>query len=145
MLADGFTWDLASDLGQLFEFHFMVNAYRAGTIVAVVAALIGWFLVLRQQSFVGHTLAVISFPGASGAILIGISAAWGYFGFCVAGALVIGAVRRARPGEYGEESARSLLNLWLASGEDAQTLARNAMLIGCLRELRCPLVTDTLS
>ena len=105
MLADGFTWDLASDLGQLFEFHFMVNAYRAGTVVAVVAALIGWFLVLRQQSFVAHTLAVIAFPGASGAILIGISAAWGYFGFCVAGALVIGAVRRARPGEYGEESA----------------------------------------
>ena len=105
MLADGFTWDLAADLHQLFQFHFMVNAYRAGTIGAVVAALIGWFLVLRQQSFVGHTLAVISFPGASGAILIGISAAWGYFGFCVAGALVIGAVRRARPGEYGEESA----------------------------------------
>jgi hypothetical protein len=46
--------------------------------------------------------------------------------------------------EYGEETARSLLNLWLASGEDAQTLARNAMLIGCLRELRCPLVTDPL-
>src|SRR5262252_5297041 len=105
MLADGFTWDLGSDLRQLFQFHFMVNAYRAGTIVAIVAALIGWFLVLRQQSFVGHTLAVIAFPGASGAVLIGISAAWGYFGFCVAGALLIGGVRRARPGEYGEEAA----------------------------------------
>jgi zinc/manganese transport system permease protein len=105
MLADGFTWDLGSDLHQLFQFHFMVNAYRAGSVVAVVAGLIGWFLVLRQQSFVGHTLAIIAFPGASGAVLIGISAAWGYFGFCVAGALVIGAVRRARPGEFSEESA----------------------------------------
>jgi hypothetical protein len=46
--------------------------------------------------------------------------------------------------DYGAESARSLLNLWLASGDDPQTLARNAMLIGCLRELGCPLVTDPL-
>ena len=104
LVADGFSWDLASDLRQLLEFHFMVNAFRAGTIVAVVAALIGWFVVLRQQSFVGHTLAVVSFPGAAGAVLIGISAAWGYFGFCVAAALLIAATPRARRG-YSEESA----------------------------------------
>jgi zinc/manganese transport system permease protein len=105
MLADGFTWNLASDVQQLFQFHFMVNAFRAGTIVAVVAGLIGWYLVLRRQSFVGHTLAIVAFPGASAAILIGISAAWGYFGFCVLAALLIGGVRRARPGGYSEESA----------------------------------------
>ena len=104
LVADGFSWDLASDVRQLLEFHFMVNAFRAGTIVAVVAALIGWFVVLRQQSFVGHTLAIVSFPGAAGAVLIGISAAWGYFGFCVAAALLIAAAPRARRG-YSEESA----------------------------------------
>lgn len=104
LIADGFTWNVTSDLRQLFEFHFMVNAFRAGTIVAVVAALIGWYVVLRQQTFVGHTLAVISFPGASGAVLVGIGAAWGYFGFCVAAALVIAATPRARHG-YSEESA----------------------------------------
>jgi len=104
LLADGFSGNVASDLRQLFEFHFMVNAFRAGTIVAVVAALIGWFVVLRQQSFVAHTLAIVSFPGASGAVLIGISAAWGYFGFCVAAALLIAATPRARRG-YAEESA----------------------------------------
>jgi zinc/manganese transport system permease protein len=104
LVADGFSWDLASDVRQLLEFHFMVNAFRAGTIVAVVAALIGWFVVLRQQSFVGHTLAIVSFPGAAGAVLIGISAAWGYFGFCVAAALLVAAAPRARRG-YSEESA----------------------------------------
>ena len=104
LVADGFSWDLASDVRQLLEFHFMVNAFRAGTIVAVVTALIGWFVVLRQQSFVGHTLAIVSFPGAAGAVLIGISAAWGYFGFCVAAALLIAAAPRARRG-YSEESA----------------------------------------
>jgi hypothetical protein len=39
----------------------MVNAFRAGTIVAVLAAIIGWFMVLRRQSFAGHTLAVVGF------------------------------------------------------------------------------------
>ena len=52
----------------------MVNAFRAGTIVAVIAGAIGWFMVLRRQSFAGHTLAVVSFPGAAGAILLGVSA-----------------------------------------------------------------------
>ena len=41
----------------------MVNAFRAGTIVAVVAGVVGWFMVLRRQSFAGHTLAVVGFPG----------------------------------------------------------------------------------
>src|SRR5436190_598479 len=48
----------------------MVNAFRAGTVVAVVAGLIGWFMILRKQTFAGHTLALIGFPGAAGAVLI---------------------------------------------------------------------------
>ena len=67
------SWDLAKDVRQLFDFEFMVNAYRAGTIVAVMAGLIGWFMVLRRQTFAGHTLALVGFPGASGAALLGIS------------------------------------------------------------------------
>ena len=57
------TWDLVLDVRQLFEFPFMVNAFRAGTIVAVTAGLVGWFMVLRRQTFAGHTLAVVGFPG----------------------------------------------------------------------------------
>ena len=83
------TWNLVADVRQLFEFPFMVNAYRAGTIVAVTAALIGWFMVLRGQTFAGHTLALVGFPGAAGAVLLGVSANLGFFTFCVAAALVI--------------------------------------------------------
>ena len=61
------TWNLVSDYRQLLQFPFMVNALRAGTIVAVVAGAIGYFMVLRRQSFAGHTLAVIGFPGAAAA------------------------------------------------------------------------------
>lgn len=101
----GLTWNLVEDVRQLLEFHFMVNAYRAGTIVAVAAAIIGWFTVIRRQSFVGHTLSLVAFPGAAGATLIGVSAAWGYFGFCLAAALVIAAIPRTRGHSFSEESA----------------------------------------
>ncbi len=78
------SWNIGEDIRQLLALHFMVNAFRAGTIVAVVAGAIGWFMVLRRQSFAGHTLAVVSFPGASGAILLGISATAGYFAASIA-------------------------------------------------------------
>jgi zinc/manganese transport system permease protein len=99
------TWNLATDVRQLFAFHFMVNAFRAGTIVAVAAGAIGWFMVLRRQTFAGHTLAVVGFPGAAGATWLGISAAWGYFGFCSAAALLIASLPHGDGSGYSEESA----------------------------------------
>ena len=92
------SWNIAADIRQLFLFSFMVNAFRAGTIVAVTAGALGWFMVLRRQAFAGHTLAIVSFPGAAGAILIGISAVVGYFAAAIAAALVIAAVPRSPGG-----------------------------------------------
>jgi len=100
-----FSGNVVDDVRQLFEFPFMVNAFRAGTIVAVVAGAIGWFMVVRRQAFAGHTLALVGFPGAAAAVWLGISATWGFFGFCVGAALVIAALRPARGDDYGEESA----------------------------------------
>lgn len=100
------TWDLGLDLRQLFAYHFMVDAFRAGTIVAVTAGLVGWFMVLRRQAFAGHTLALVGFPGAAGAIWIGLSATWGYLVFCVAAALVMSTSPPGRSGSgLSEESA----------------------------------------
>jgi zinc/manganese transport system permease protein len=93
-------------LRELLSYPFMVNALRAGTVVAVVSATIGWFMVLRRQTFAGHTLSLVGFPGAAGAILLGISPAFGYFGFCAVAALVIGtADPRAGTITYRQESA----------------------------------------
>ncbi len=103
---DGPTWDLHRDIHQILDLHFMVNAYRAGTIVAIIAAVIGWFMVLRRQSFAGHTLAVVSFPGAAGAIWLGISATAGYFAGSIVAAVVIAMVPRSTSGRArSEESA----------------------------------------
>jgi len=102
----GLGWNPVDDLRQLFAYHFMVNALVAGTVVAVVAGAMGWFMVLRRQAFVGHTLAVVSFPGAAGAILIGVSATAGYFAAAIAAALVIALVpRRPATAGYSAESA----------------------------------------
>jgi zinc/manganese transport system permease protein len=73
-------------LHQMLAFSFMVNAFRAGAIVSGLAAPIGWFMVLRRQTFAGHTLAVVGIPGAAGAVLIGIGAGYGLFAFAVAAA-----------------------------------------------------------
>ncbi|WP_232247380.1 metal ABC transporter permease [Kitasatospora azatica] len=109
LLADApspaFSWNLFTDLQEMWAYPFMVNACRAGAIVALVCAVVGWFMVLRRQTFAGHTLSVAAFPGASLAILLGLSTSLGYFGFCVATALVIAALGRKGRDAGAEESA----------------------------------------
>jgi zinc/manganese transport system permease protein len=100
-----FSWNLLSDIREMWSLAFMVNAFRAGTIVGVLAALVGWFMVLRRQSFAGHTLAVVGFPGAAAAVWLGLSAAQGYFAFCVVAALAIAALPASGLRGYSQESA----------------------------------------
>jgi zinc/manganese transport system permease protein len=99
------SWDPVSDLEQLTAFPFMVQALEAGTIVAVMAGAIGWFMVLRRQAFAGHTLSVIAFPGAAGATLAGLPLALGYFGACGLGALALSLVGRSEQSGLSSESA----------------------------------------
>jgi len=100
----GLSWNPLSDLGQLTEFPFMVQALEAGTIVATLAGAIGWFMVLRRQTFAGHPLSVIAFPGAAGATLAGLPLALGYFGACGLGALVLSVAGSGRGGHSGESA-----------------------------------------
>jgi zinc/manganese transport system permease protein len=93
------------DIGLLLEYHFMVNALEAGSVVAVMAGLIGWLMVLRRESFAGHSLAMMAFPGAAAAALLGAPAAWGYFAFCGAGAVTIGRLPSASARSWSTESA----------------------------------------
>lgn len=81
VLADTFSpsWDLVADVQILLHFHFMQNAYLAGTLVAITAGILGYFMVLRSQSFAGHSLANVGFAGATGAVLFGIPTVVGLF------------------------------------------------------------------
>lgn len=101
----GLSWNPATDVSRLLQFPFMVNALEAGTAVAVTAGAVGWFMVLRRQTFAGHTLALVAFPGAAGAALAGIPLAFGYFGACAAGAVALAGVSADRRGGLARESA----------------------------------------
>ena len=61
----------------MLEYDFMQNAFAAAGIAAVVSGWVGYFLVLRGQTFAGHALGHIGFAGATGAVLIGIAPIWG--------------------------------------------------------------------
>jgi zinc/manganese transport system permease protein len=59
-------------------------------VAAIVSGLVGYFLVLRGQTFAGHALGHIGFAGATGAVLIGVSPLWGLVGFTVAAGIGMG-------------------------------------------------------
>ncbi|HEY0227466.1 MAG TPA: metal ABC transporter permease [Mycobacterium sp.] len=83
------TWNLITDVQQMWAYPFMVTALRAGTVVAVLAGVVGWVMVLRKESFAGHTLAVIGFPGAAAAAWLGVATGYGYFAACIGAAAAI--------------------------------------------------------
>ncbi len=56
---------------QVLQTTFMQHAFVGGTLVALAAGLMGWFVITRQNAFAAHALAHIGFPGATGAILVG--------------------------------------------------------------------------
>jgi zinc/manganese transport system permease protein len=115
-----------TDLNQLVTFPFMVHALQAGTIVAVLCGVVGWYMVLRRQSFTGHTLSVMAFPGATGAALIGLPTSLGYYLAAGAAALAIG---RGRGGSYATETATvgTVQTAGLAAGFLFLELNRNVL------------------
>jgi zinc/manganese transport system permease protein len=116
-LFQGLSWNPVSDVRQLLSFPFMVNALEAGTVVAVMAGVTGWFMVLRRQTFAGHTLSVIAFPGAAAASLAGLPVALGYFGFCGLGALALAGIAGSRRSLAAESASIGALQaLALALG-----------------------------
>ena len=86
------TWNLFDDVASLFHYEFMVHAFEAGTIVAVVAGAIGYFVVLRASAFAAHALSHIGFAGATGAVVLGVSPVFGLLAFTLASGVTIGAL-----------------------------------------------------
>ena len=76
----------------MLQYEFMRNAFAAAGIVGVVAGAVGYFLVLRGQTFAGHALAHVGFTGATGAVLVGIAPLWGLVAMTVAAGIGMGAI-----------------------------------------------------
>jgi zinc/manganese transport system permease protein len=65
----------------MLEYDFMRAAFLASGMAAILAGTVGFFLVLRSQTFAGHALSHVGFTGATGAVLFGLSPLAGLVGF----------------------------------------------------------------
>jgi zinc/manganese transport system permease protein len=71
------SWNLITDLRLLWSYEFMRNAMEAGTIIGILAGLIGYFVVLRRSAFAAHALGHSGFSGAAAAVLVGANPVYG--------------------------------------------------------------------
>src|ERR1700741_4604203 len=76
----------------MFEYDFMRTAFAAATVVSIVAGIAGYFLVLRGQTFAGHSFAHVGFTGATGAVLVGIAPLWSLVLMAVAAVIGMGSL-----------------------------------------------------
>lgn len=88
---------------------FMINTWIVSTLVAVVAGMVGFFVVLRGSSFAAHALPLGTFPGAAMANLLGINQLAGLIAFSVVG--VIGISQLSRRGRHEVATALCLVTL----------------------------------
>ncbi len=84
---------------EIFSYDFMRNAFMAGTIAAILAGIVGYFVVIRHLAFAGHALGHIGFAGATGAVLIGMMP--------ILGQLCLTVLAAAGMGLFGERINKS--------------------------------------
>ena len=85
-----FSWNLITDIRVLWSYEFMRNAVEAGTAIAIMAGIIGYFVVLRRSSFASHALGHSGFSGAAAAVLVGAPPVYGLLIFTIAVATGMG-------------------------------------------------------
>ncbi|PKY11630.1 cation ABC transporter permease [Acidithiobacillus marinus] len=68
---------------------FMINTWIAGTAIALVAAFVGYFVVIRRSAFAAHALPLGAFPGAAAANLLGVNPFVGLLIFVGIGMLLL--------------------------------------------------------
>jgi zinc/manganese transport system permease protein len=91
-----FSPNLILDLQHIWCYQFMQNAIVTGTIIAIIAGVTGYFVVLRRSAFTAHAFSEIGFAGASGAILLNIAPIFGLLlGSILGGIAIAGLGRRA--------------------------------------------------
>ncbi|ADL06857.1 metal ABC transporter permease [Thermosediminibacter oceani] len=86
---------------EIFSYSFMVRAFIAGVIAAVLTSTIGVFVVLRRMSIVGDSLSHASLAGVAAGMLFGFYPFYGALLFSVLAALLI-EVMRATFKSYAE-------------------------------------------
>src|SRR5438876_3684383 len=142
---------------HILQYDFVQNAFLAGSLVAIMAAVTGYFVVLRALAFAGEALADIDFAGATGAAILGISSLLGMLGLTLLAALGIGALGervRGRDIEIGMVLSFALglgvlfLSIYIQNGANAN--AGVSVLFGSIltvtrRDVVITLITGSVS
>jgi zinc/manganese transport system permease protein len=82
--------DPIAALGHMLAHPFIVNALVAGTAIAIVSGLVGYFVVLRGQVFAGDALGHVAYTGAFAALAVGLDLRIGMFAATIGAGLVLG-------------------------------------------------------
>ena len=82
--------NLVQVVQNMLSVDFMQNAFLAGTVVAIVAGLVGYFVVLRHLVFAVEALSHVTFTGALLAVIAGQQPIIGLFGATLLVALAMG-------------------------------------------------------
>jgi zinc/manganese transport system permease protein len=70
-------WNIVGDLRQMFLYQFFENAVLAGTMIAILAGVVSYLVVLRRSAFAAHALGHAGFSGAAGAVVFAVAPIWG--------------------------------------------------------------------
>jgi zinc/manganese transport system permease protein len=127
----GPSWNLVADVQDMLSFAFMRNAFAAGTASAIVAGLVGYFVVIRGSTFAAHAISHIGFAGAAGAVLLGLNPVLGVAALSLvasAGMGVLGKRLRGRDVVIGLIMAASLglgslfISLYTGNAQNAYSI-----------------------
>jgi ABC-type Mn2+/Zn2+ transport system permease subunit len=108
---------------ELLSYHYMQRALFAGTLIGIVCAVIGTYVVLKGLSFIGAGIAHASFGGVALGFYLNLNPVLTAVIFCLATAWGIGLV--SRKGRVKEDTA---VGIFFAS-----TMALGILLIGLMR------------
>ncbi|MCI4368038.1 MAG: metal ABC transporter permease [Thermoplasmata archaeon] len=103
-MSPDFSFDIIGDVLEMLRYPFMVHAFEAGALIAIVAGFVGYLVVLRRSSFAAHALAHTGFAGGAAAVLFGVNPVFGLLAFTTAsgsGMAVLGRKASSRDMETG--------------------------------------------
>ena len=83
-----------ADFQQMWKYAFMQHAFEAGSLIAIVAGVVGYFVVLRRSAFTAHAFSEIGFAGAAASILVNVQPIVGLLAGSILGGLGIAALGR---------------------------------------------------
>ncbi len=104
------SWNLFADAQTLLSYPFMQHAFLAGSVVAIVAGVVGYFVVLRSLSFATHALSHVGFAGATGALVIALSPVYGMLALTLGSSVLIGLLGKRL---YGRDVVIGTVLAWM--------------------------------